>query len=493
MDMSKKAAFVRKMGKKRLSLSGRQYMGGGGIMGLIGAGGGMGGTGFEAPSGTNAAQIQNSYNQANRAIGEQQGITTTLSPGAVKGVNAQDVLSGQYANQAMGNGPNVAANMLNQATGANVANQAALMAGQRGTAANPALLARQAAMAGAGAQQQAAGQGATMQAQQQIAAQQAQAQLAANEIAQAQGAANAQVASSQGEQGILQGANTANNNIMGQLANTGLQGQQAVLGGAMKSLSGVAGGLFAEGGEVHESNPAHPAHGHKKLDFIHKMAKMGMENFDSGGIAVPQVTYNSQPLNLPAESSAQGGFTPGDNPGAKALSEGADALFSSMTKKKEPKDAPMGTTETSTDLNITGGNTPSQDVVGLNPVMAGEPMGLIPRVAGGGQIPHQDFQSAFSNYFMAGGGKVPAMVSPGEIYLPPDKVDAVVKQGADPLRVGERIPGKAKVKGDSYKNDTVPRDLDEGGVVVDRENAMDPKKASRFVQKAIAKKRMGRK
>ena len=84
--------------------------------------------------------------------------------------NQQQMVANQLADQAAGNGPNPAMAQLANSTGANVANQAALMAGQRGASANPGLIARQAAMQGAATQQQAAGQGAALQAQQQLQA-----------------------------------------------------------------------------------------------------------------------------------------------------------------------------------------------------------------------------------------------------------------------------------------------------------------------------------
>ena len=92
---------------------------------------------------------------------------------------------------------------------------------------------------------------------------------------------------------------------------------------------------------------------------------------------------------------------------------------------------------------------------------------------------------------MARGGKVPAMVSPGEGYLPPNKVNEIAKQPAGKQNVlakAEKIPGKAKVKGDSLKNDTVPRDLDEGGIVIPRSIMNDPerhKKAVAFVNRIM--------
>jgi len=86
----------------------------------------------------------------------------------------------------------------------------------------------------------------------------------------------------------------------------------------------------------------------------------------------------------------------------------------------------------------------------------------------------------------ARGGKVPALVSPGEIYLPPSKAKEVAKGKASPSE-GQRIPGKAKVKGDSLKNDTVKKTLDEGGVVVPRSKANDYDKAAAFVKAVMAK------
>jgi len=44
---------------------------------------------------------------------------------------------------------------------------------------------------------------------------------------------------------------------------------------------------------------------------------------------------------------------------------------------------------------------------------------------------------------MANGGKVPALVSPGEKYLNPQAVQQVA-QGANPMSVGETIPASLK-------------------------------------------------
>lgn len=518
MDQSKRAAFVNKMGKKTLRLAKggsvkRKHFDGGGIAGLLGSAGGAGGTGFNTPSGTNGAQINQAYTQSQNALTNQNALANTLTPQAATAVNAQNVLAGQFANQALGQGPNVATNVLNQATAGNVANQAALMAGQRGAGSNPALIARQAAQQGAATQQQAVGQAATMQAQQQIAAEQAGAQLAGNQIAQTQGATTANTQANQGEQGILQGANTANNNIQGQLANTTMQGQQGLIGGVLNGVGGALG--LAQGGEVHA----------KKLDFVHKMTKLGLEHhgqppalysdggqvptvpspgtldaqasmrkafgYADGGLAVPAVQVNA-PQAMPFQPVAQveGGFNAGTNAGAQALSN-------SMKAKPKPDDP---NSMSSQNKNI---KADSQNVLGSDPQMIAGPAGTtdltdmaMTKAAQGGMM-HQHFQgphkSAVANYLMNKGGKVPALVSPGEVYLSPDKVERVLK-GENPMKIGEKVPGKAKVKGDSRKNDFVPADLDEGGVVIPRHIAthkMNGEKAELFVHRAVAKRKAG--
>jgi len=63
------------------------------------------------------------------------------------------------------------------------------------------------------------------------------------------------------------------------------------------------------------------------------------------------------------------------------------------------------------------------------------------------------------------GGKVPAMVSKEEVYIPPEKVLAA-KKSKNPLKHGEKIPGKAPHPGNDPRNDTEYRELESGGVVI---------------------------
>jgi hypothetical protein len=92
----------------------------------------------------------------------------------------------------------------------------------------------------------------------------------------------------------------------------------------------------------------------------------------------------------------------------------------------------------------------------------------------------------------AKGGKVDAMVSPGEVYLSPKEVKKVAKEGKSPLGEGEKVPGKPKVPGDSYANDTVPKKLEAGGIVIPNSvlQSDDPEgEAAKFVKKLLGQKK----
>lgn len=505
MDLSKKIKFNSKMGRPKYSkggyikkIAGRKYFDVGGVASNEVAPGALGGNvtntntqgiggitsalGLNAESanitpGTNVAQLNNAYTGANNAINAEVGLANTVNPGVQTGVNAQNQVLNQELAMAGGAGPNPAKAQLAQTTGTNVSNEAAALAGQRGSSANVGLAARTIGQQGATTQEQAAGQAATLEAQQQIAAQNNAVNIAAQQVAQGQGATTALNSAQQNEQGILQNANTSLNNAgvsqQSNINNVNAQQNANVLGGITKAASAlpIVGGLFERGGEVGKAGIS--PHGKHKLDFIHKMTKMGMEHYDSGGSVYNPIQDQTAPIDIHS----------GENLNLTPIGG----------KKKEASPVPMGTSSDSTDPNITGQNNSlaaSSDVMTGGAADAGpsaalaEDAGILAMAYKGGEM-HSHFDNHFENYFKGGESKkVPAMVSPGEVYLPPDAVDRV-KHGADPLKEGMRIPGKAKVRGDSLKNDTVPATLEEGGVVIDREHVKHPDKARLFVLKSL--------
>lgn len=506
MDNSKKAAFVAK-GRQYFAKGGRvqplkrkKFADGGtaltgptsnttnanainpntGIVGTVGSILGLNNnfqaSGANITPGTNTAQLNDAYTGVQNGLNTQAGLTNTLIPQAATGVGSQNALTDQLLAMSQGQGPNPALNQLAQSTGQNVANQAALAASQRGASGNVGLIARQAAQTGAGVQQQAAGQAATQAAQQQIAAQGNLANLANNQINQAGTAGTALNTAQQNEQSILQNANAAaNNNAVGMqsninntnsqtaAANQGAAGQ--LFGDLTSAASSLTGGLFAKGGMVEKEH-------HVKLAEMNAAALMhGKQNFAQGG----EAGWAGQYFNNGA-SSGGGGGVEATQPLAKAEDWGAD-----LAPKPYMSDA-----------QAKAGYALSDSVLGApgaTPVIGGGALDGLPDVgmlAAHGGVAENHFHQYFSE-----GGEVPAMVSPKEIYLSPEKVQMVVRDGKDPKAIGETFKGKAKVKGDSFKNDTIPKTLQEGGVVIDRKNVGTREKRELFVHRALAKKKTG--
>lgn len=361
-----------------------------------------------------AGVVSNSdaYNLNNGAAGNinsQAAFVQALQ--AQNGIGNQSQVFNQLQGVANGTGPNPAQAQLAQATGQNVSNQAALMAGQRGASQNPALIARQAAMQGANIQQQAAGQAATLQANQSLGALQQMGGLATQQVGQQQGAYNSQYNALQGQQALVnsQNQNAINQNSGINTVNSGLAMQnsknQAALVGGILNGAGSAMGAGATGGEV-------------RPDGI------------------------------------------GNNPVVIQGSEG-------LQDQQQPQAPGVEAQSTQNVANNQKG----------------------PRSFAGKFLS----SGASSGVAMSQGGKVPALLSPGELRVPRDQVQAVAAGKVNPLQAGERIPGKAKVAGNSLKNDVVKKDLNPGDVIIPRsvmESDNPMANSIKFVHAAMAKSRM---
>lgn len=194
----------------------------------------------------NAVSPSNKFNATDPMIGQQ---LQTLQGQQADVYGQQQNLAQTLLAQSQGMGPNPALAALNQSTGQNVQQQTAIMAGQRGASANPALLARQAAMQGAGIQQQSVGQAALMQAQQQIQAQQLlqqqQAQMAGQTL--------------QG-QSIYTGSQDKSNAINADIASANQNSKNFLLGSLLQTggmAAGLGGGKKSQGGQI-EGQPQVP-------------------------------------------------------------------------------------------------------------------------------------------------------------------------------------------------------------------------------------------
>ena len=482
---------------------------------MLGAGQG---SGYQAMGGVNQLQansvtpdqVNSTYGGAQSGLAQQQALVNALQGQQAQGIQGQTQLAQQLSAQAQGQGPNPAQAQLNQNTSQNVAAQNALMAGQRGANQNVGLIARQAAQQGATTQQNSIGQAASLQAQQQLNAQQQLAALSGNQIGQAGGAVSGYSQAAQSEQGNILNANTAYTNaqanVLGsqnsansQIAVQNSKAQQGIFGG----LLGGAGALFADGGEVGPT-PIQP------MPQVGTQQPAGPQSSAARFLKGFGTTVNQQ-----GGLNAQGQPMPGAD--ANPIQGGANGLSSALFKqiKKAFQSGPAKTD--AVDPNATA--TDASDAAATNGQMldagrADQLQGTATEAGGAADAAETGAATGAATDAVAGaaldatagaasdlgalalvakGGRVPALVSPGEVYLDPKDVNRV-KQGANPLKTGEKIPGKPKVGGakNSYANDTVRKDLEEGGIVLPRSvtrSSNPEKKAAEFVAKVLRQKK----
>jgi len=290
------------------------------------------------------------------------------------GLQNQSDVYNQLGQVAAGQGPNPAQAMLQQATGQNVANQAALMASQRGAGANPALLARQAAQAGGAAQQQAANQGALLQAQQSLGA-----------LGQMGGIAGQQagnlIGATQNQQNAMLNSIAQQNSINAKIAEQNAKTGGGMLGGLLQGVGGLASlipgvapvmgaiglgsnilkGFGGGGGEASPGTAGISAPELDKLNPNQTFQKTPGQQGSGGGFSIfaeggevhqPLPPHLSDVASIYAPKMAQGGYAKGGGeiPGKPKysgdtekndvvpamLSKGEIVLPNSVTQSKDP-------------------------------------------------------------------------------------------------------------------------------------------------------------
>lgn len=394
---------------------------------------------------------------------------------------------GMYSALASGQGPNPAQQQFKQNINQINQQQAGQLASTKGL--NPALAARLAAQNAASNDQNAAAAAATLQAQQQIAALQGLTGAVGAKAAAQNAAANANLGQEQIEAGSIENQNTANAGI----ANTNAQAQNAANSGLAANLgsaAGMIGGMLAKGGVVRPMYADGGVADNSSPDISSQLTIKPQLGANSGpkstiGKVLSGAKFGSPPVSSNADGSANN-MAQVSYQGMKEFGQGALNFGQALAKKvfgSNDQAAAMPTAQSDTGAT-------SQQALGAADLPT--PTQVPDNSTGSGTVPE-------SGMYAAKGGKVPAMVSPGEVYLPPEKVKEVAKspqKGSKALKEGEKIPGKAKKKGNSYANDIVPKTLDTGGIVLPRSvtQAKDaPKKAAEFVEKILAKQTMNKK
>lgn len=345
-------------------------------------------------------------------------------------------LSNALQAASQGQGPNPALEQLRQATSANVNNAAGMAASARGV--NPAVAARMAVDAGSQANQASAGQAATLAAEQQI---QARNQLAQNLASTGNLQIGTQQAGTQllGTAGGLdlssQGINAQQAghaaDINAQVAAQNTATNQKLIGGILNGIGGAASSV-ATGG-------------------LSDLAKGVSGLFGSGaaGAAEPEI---EAPVMLGPSAGAHGGLVPAKmaDGGQTASATKQSPIYDYLDSAHGRQRAPATTVAPSAGAFASGGHI------------------------GNGSI-HQ----------------VPVVLSPGEKVLPPGTTP---RDAARKIESAPKVAGRAKVDGDSPRNDTEHGTLPAGSIVYPRSvvDSEDPEQAAASFTAALARRSGGR-
>lgn len=396
-------------------------------------------------------QQQNLGYQLGNANGVQN-LSSALAAQQALSTQQQGTLS-QYQNIANGTGPNPAQAALNQSTGQNVANQAALMAGQRGAGSNVGLIARQAAQQGAATQQQAVGQGATLQAQQQL---NALSGLTAQQ--QAIGATQQNAANIAAQQiGMQQTAlNTAQNSATGITAQQQAQ-QQALAGQANQQVS--------------QQQAAQQALNAQTNTLANQQINQTNANAQTAQ-GQQQILQNSLAAQNNANVSSQGNVNSGNATLANANIQNQGKIIGGLGQAIGVAAglAQGGMVHKFADGGMTDPSMP----------MVAQPPQIMPQEPAGGSSsgPISVFGKLLSQAGSAGGAGAIAAASKGGLAEAGGKV------------IAKSSDQKAIKKGNSYSNDKIPAYLSEKEIVLPRTvtQSADPvKSAADFVAKVLGK------
>jgi hypothetical protein len=471
----------------------------GGLPGLVGLGGGAGGTSFGGPQAaqitnpTDMQQIGTAYTGTQNSMASQQALLQALQ--GQNGLANQNQVYGQLQGIASG-AVNPAQAQFAQNTAQNVGNQAALMAGQRGASANTGLIARQAAMQGAGIQQQAVGQEAAQQAQNQISAIGAAGNLATTQAGQQIGQTNANTSAQQAEQqnllNAMQGYNTNQvasqasiNAANAQLANTQLQGQQALIGGVMNAGGAAAGLAGGGGGGAAAPLAAGGAYG----GDLKKLAGGGWSQ--SG----PTIGGGG---DMPASDPAQQGvfqYSPNDPynvQSAQQPQQGASSKFGQFLNKNKSNQnqqpaGPFNMAQTSSAAQLQQGASSlgAGLIKGAGALFGSSgPASTAPATPQAGDMSAQDQNL---NGIQGGGATGGIDFGPGQAK------GGMINDFRSGGKVKAKSPKEKAVKGgNDYANDKIPAVLSEHEIVLPRSVTLskDPVRASaEFVAKVIAQRK----
>lgn len=419
-----------------------------------------------------AANVGQVYGQGQQLAGQLAGANAVQNQsGALAAqqqlAQQQQALAGQYGQVAAGQGPNPAQAMLNNATGQNVAQQAALMAGQRGAGANAGLIARQAAQQGAGIQQNAVGQAAQMQAQQQLAAMQGQAaqQQAIGATQQnVAGIAGQQLAAQQAQQAALAGqaAQQVGMQQTGIGAQGALSGQQIAQQQAQQQAlaSQAANQVGQQAGATTAANQAAQNEQNVLLGGVgaQNQANVGMQgNINSANTALGTTTMQGKQALIGGLGNAAGaatGLFKADGGEIEKMAAGgvtaapiaplpvppSYADFMAGWSGPQRGSDEIGAFENMNDQNQSGTKSMDQGFKKLGAALGKAKGGLANN--GGHVAAKNPSQKAVKSGNSYDNDKIPAMLSEHEVVIPREVI-----LGPDPINNSAKFVAKTLAKG----------------------------------------------
>lgn len=369
---------------------------------------------------------------SNYSPDQMQSFVNALGVG--QGINNQNILAKQLQAQSMGEGPNPAMDQLAMTTGQNMRGQAGAMASQRGVSQNAGTMGMNVANQGASIQQQAAGQAAVMRANQQLAAQQQLAQLSQQQVGNYSNAVGniSNIYASNAQQGNAIRAQNAQSTNQGSVAR--MQSDTAMEQQKTGSKSAMGGGIM-----------------------------------QGVGAAIPFIA---------AAAANKGGMIKGYAGGGEISGPGIRPLFSQSGTTIDPNGpkSMLGQSMLATDNGEMSKGFSSlgkglgksyQNYSARNSQVTTPMVGSLSAGAGEGSSMDQIEQTAYK------GGSIHQQTG---------------------LKSGGNVKGKANVKGDSIKNDTVLTALSPGEIVIPRhitQGKNAPENAAKFVAAVLAKQGLG--
>jgi hypothetical protein len=235
-------------------------------------------------------------------------------------------------------------------------------------------------------------------------------------------------------------------------------------------------------------------------------AAQAMLQKEAGNVAAQQAALMgsqrgaSQNVGLVGRQAAQAGLQAQQQAASQAAIQRANEQFGAMEQLRALSGQQVGQQQAG--LGMYGQSSLQAQGQALDAVAAQQKAqaGVEAATAGAQADIFKGITGAVGKAFLkkAEGGMIPSSLNPlsEDNQMPEmEKEESIVDMliNAQRMAHGAKVPGTAKVDGDSEKNDTVPALLSPGEIVVPRSAAKDPEKAAAFAKSVAMRSKKGKK